>query len=164
MDMILDACSLINLINGGLLQKIVALASTQFHVGEILLEQEILDNVQKLKVNTLIANKDLSLLPSNILLSQFIALKNKYGLGDGETECIALCKNLNFAISTDDLKARKCAKTELGSQFVFGSLYLMRELVRAGTISCQEALTAYKEMITHGGFLPNVDATYLCGQ
>lgn len=160
--MILDACSVINLLNGGLLQKTVTLASTKFHIGEILLEQEILDNVQKLKVNTLIANKDLHLLPSNILLSQFITLKNKYGLGDGETECIALCKNLNFTISTDDLKARKCAKDELGSQFVIGSLYLTRELVRSGKISCQEALTAYKEMIRHGGFLPKVDAAYLC--
>ena len=162
MDIILDACSIINLINGGLLQKVVTLASIQFHVGEILLEDEILNEVQKIKVNTLVVEGNISVLEASVSLSEFTRIKGRYNLGKGEVECIALCKRLQYSISSDDLKARNSAINELGKHAVKGTLFLIRELVRDGAISCEEAMTAYRSMIVKGAFLPTVDEHYFC--
>ncbi len=90
-------------------------------------------------------------------------LKVKYRLGLGETECIALCKSCRKAICTDDLKARKFSSLELGTSQVFGSLSLLREAVKTGTISCLDALNSYNAMMEKGAFLPkDLTADYFC--
>ena len=162
MDIILDACSIINLINAGLLQRVVALASIEFHVGEMLLEDEILNDVQKIKVNTLVSDGKISVIETTVPMSEFIKLKEKYNLGNGEVECIVLCKSLRYYISTDDLKARKSAIAELGKNAVKGTLFLIRELVINNYISCEDAMIAYKSMITKGAFLQALDEDYFC--
>lgn len=121
MEIVLDACSIINLINGDVLQKVILLNDKRFYVGEYLYDEEILDISQKLKVQTLVQNSCITLLQSTITLTQFSILKNKYDLGNGETECIAICKNTGYFIATDDKKARSNASTELGGAKVIGS-------------------------------------------
>src|ERR1700733_14212860 len=98
MNVVLDACTLINLINGEVLQKVSLLPDFYLYVGDNILEQEILDHAQKLYIELLISNSEIKILQSSVSLNEFIDLKSKYGLGDGETECLALCKNNNFYI------------------------------------------------------------------
>jgi predicted nucleic acid-binding protein len=162
MNVVLDACTIINLINGEVLQKVSQLPGYVLYVGDNLLEQEILDQAQKLYIELLVSSNQIIVLQSNISLAEFISLKSKYDLGDGETECLALCKNNNYAIASDDLKARKCSAKELTEQNVIGSLFLMRESVRNHLLSCEDAKTAFSMIMSKGGHLPKVDENYLC--
>jgi len=161
MDIVLDACSIINLLNGEVLQKVVSIQGINFYVGEYLYDEEILDVPQKLKVQSLIVNNFISIIESSVSVSQFKALKDTYELGDGETECIAICLNTGYNIATDDKKARESAHTELGDKVV-GSLFLLRESVRTGMLSCDDAKTSFQLMKHKGGFLPKIDLDYFC--
>jgi predicted nucleic acid-binding protein len=162
MNVVLDACAIINLINAEVLQKVSLIPNYNLYVGDNLLDQEILNQAQKICIEVLLSNGLIKLLKSNVSLSEFTILKNKYDLGDGETECIGLCKRHGFYIATDDFKARKCAKKELGESSVAGSLFLLRESVRTNILSCDEAKKAFAIMIAKGGYLPKIDDNYLC--
>lgn len=162
MNNVLDACSIINLINGGVLHRIALIPGYKIYIGDHLLEQEILNPAQKIIVESLILNGKLILLESDITLSEFTSLKIKYNLGDGETECIALCKKHDFNIVSDDSKARKSSIKELGTQRVYGSLFILRESVRANLLSCEEAKKVFAMMKIKGGFLPDINDDYFC--
>ena len=161
MNVVLDACSIINLINGNILHKIIAIPGYLFHVGDILLDQEILNQSQKLILLTCIKNNSIDLIESTTTLSEFNRLKQLYNLGTGETECIAICKANGNTISTDDLKARKAAVIELGDeQKVIGSLFLLRTLVVSKSITASEAYSCYLLMKQKGGFLPRIAQSF----
>ena len=160
MNVVLDACSIINLINGNLLQKVILLPSYKYFIGELLFEQELLNNIQKIKIQACIDNKNIMLLNSIITLSEFNTLKSLYDLGLGETECIALCKRFDYHISTDDLKARYSAEKELGKEKVIGSLYFLKKLKETGITSTEESYKSYLSMKKAGGFLPKIDQSF----
>lgn len=163
MDIVLDTSSIINFINGSVIDQVLKMANHRFFMGEQLLNKEILDGVQKIIVEALIAKKRITVLPSAVTLSLVVDLQNKFRLGLGETECIALCKTCNKAICTDDLKARKFAAVELGDIYVYGSLSLLKESVKAGVLNCEKVIVSYQLMIEKGGFLPrNLTADYFC--
>lgn len=162
MDIVLDACSIINLVNGNCIDRVLCL-DHKFYVGDMLLEQEILSNVQKIMIEALIQKNYLKILPSNVSLQAFKEFNKKFNLGLGETECILLCKSGDFVICTDDRKARICSETELGTDKVVGSLYLLRASVKAAIMSCAEAIGSYGLMRVKGGFLPsNLNEKYFC--
>ncbi|MDB5157114.1 MAG: hypothetical protein JWR50_1821 [Mucilaginibacter sp.] len=163
MDVVLDTSSIINLINGSVLDRIVKLPNNKFFIGEQLLNKEILDEVQKIIVEALIVKKKITVIPSTITLSTVVDLQSKFRLGLGEIECIALCKINDKAICTDDLKARTIASKEIGEINVLGSLSLLKESVKAGVLNCNDALGSYHLMIEKGGFLPKkLNADYFC--
>src|ERR1700744_1984331 len=113
MDIVLDTSSIINLINGSVFDRILQMVNYQFFIGEQLLNKEILNDVQKIIIAALIAKKKITVLQSVVTLSFIIELQNKFRLGLGETESIAICKISDKAICTDDLRARKLALVEL---------------------------------------------------
>jgi len=163
MEIVLDACTIINLINGKILDKIISIPRLLIFVGDNLLEQEIYLNLpQRVIIESLIQSKKITLLESDVTLNEFTKLKKVYDLGDGETECIALCKKHGYAIATDDKRARMSAKIELGEAKIVGSLFFLREAVRNEVIECEDALASFKLMKKHGGFLPNLDKDYFC--
>ena len=162
MNVVVDACTLINLINGQVLQEVPLLSSHNIYVSDNLLDQEILNQSQKIFIEFLISENKIILLEFDLLLSDFTALKLKYDLGDGETESIALCKKHHFLIASDDFKARKCAIKELGEERIVGSLYFLRELVRQNFISCEDAKISFKAMKRKGGYLPKINDNYFC--
>src|SRR6267378_2113510 len=92
MDIALDACTIINLLNGNILQQITQLSGHRFYVSDGILEQELLSPAQNIFLDTLITNGSIQVCTSSITVQEFIALKSKYDLGDGETETIAICK------------------------------------------------------------------------
>lgn len=162
MKLILDACTIINLINGQALDKVAQMLSYTFYISDFLLEQELLSNSHKIFIEALLLQGKITLITSDTALSEFTGLKSKYNLGDGETECIALCKKHNYSIATDDRKARINAVKELSEDRVVGSLYLLREAVRNNILTCEQGVTSYLLMKAEGGFLPKVDEKYLC--
>lgn len=163
MEIVLDTCAIINLINGNCLDKIFILNGYTFCVGEAVLEKEVLNDLQKTVLETFIEAGKIKVLSSEISLSAITNLRDKYNLGLGELECLALCMNSNSLFCSDDNKARKCSTNELGKSRVIGSLHLVRQIVLESIVKCFEALEYYNVMILKGGFLPkNLDSDYFC--
>jgi predicted nucleic acid-binding protein len=163
MNIILDACTIINLLNGQVLQDILSIPQIGIYIGDNFVDKEISLNLsQKIIVESLIDAQKIVLLESDITLSEFTQLKKRYDLGNGETECIALCKKHGYYVATDDWKARNAAAIELGDSKVIGSLFLLRETVRKKIISCSTAKQSYLLMKQRGGFLPKIDEEYFC--
>lgn len=159
---VLDSCALINLLNADILKKVFKLSDHVFYIGELVRDECYIVEDQKEIIESQINKGLLKVLEGQISFKEFKAIKDKFGLGDGETESIALSKKLNFHIATDDKKARNSAMEEVGEDFLCGSLYLLKQMIRQGIISCTEGLVLYKLMKIKGGFLPNVDINYLC--
>lgn len=162
MHVILDASSIINLINGDMLQRTATIPAMSFYVGDGLLETEILNDFQKIMLDTLIADGKIGLLETSISLSEYVKLKDKYDLGSGETECIALCRSYRYIICSDDKKARKAASAELGESNVIGSLFILKEAVKHEIVTCNAAKESFALMKHKGGFLPNIPVDYFC--
>jgi predicted nucleic acid-binding protein len=160
LNVVLDASSSINLHRSGLLEVVLALSSFGyvFYLGYIVRDecgdlQEFLDTQAR--------TGNLTMLPDNALTPQeFTDVLNLYDLGLGETECIALAKQLSLSVCTDDRAARKAAAEHIGENRVFGSLRLIRECVCRGLIPAQDAFLAYETMKARGAFLPCVSAAY----
>jgi len=160
MNIALDACTLINLINGKVLQKITETPNIHLFVGDNLLDQEILNHAQNILLESLISDGKIQVLESSVTISEFLALKTKYDLGDGETETIALCKEHNNYFASDDKKARKCAGKELGQDKVVGTLFLLKQTVKQSMIEANEAFESLQLMRQKGGFLPDIELDY----
>jgi len=159
----LDACTLINLINGKVLQKIMQVPSVRIYIGKNLLDQEILDEIQSNFVTTLIYCGQIQIVDSAVTIDEYFRLKEEYDLGDGETETIALSKQFDCYFASDDKKARKCAAIELGEGKVIGSLQLLKISVNEKVLSINEAWDAFELMKKKGAFLPDINTDYLRG-
>jgi len=160
LNVVLDASSSINLHRGGVFDVVLSLTSSAFvfHMGYIV-RSECGDLREFLDV--LVTKGSLVLLPDNTLGPQeFTEVLNLYELGLGETECIALAKQHELSVCTDDKAARRAAAQHLGDGRVFGSLRLIRECVCQGLLSAQTAYAAYETMKARGAFLPSVSAVY----
>lgn len=163
MDIVLDTSTIINLINGAVLDKILLIDTHRFFIGSHLLSKEILDDVQKIIVEAFVKKGLIALIHTAAPVSEISALQLKYRLGLGETECIFICMTTHLGICTDDLKARKFSTTEFGQQRVHGSLSLLKEGVASGAIKCLEAVDSYKMMTAKGAFLPKgLTSDYFC--
>jgi predicted nucleic acid-binding protein len=163
MNIILDACTIINLINGQSFHSVISTPGLSIFVGDNLIDQEISLNIaQKMIIESAIKENKITLLTSIVTLTDFTTLKRAYDLGNGETECIALCKILGYHIATDDWKARSAATIEIGDSKVIGSLFLLRETVRKKTLTCSDAQNSFLLMKKKGGFLPKIDLEYFC--
>jgi predicted nucleic acid-binding protein len=152
----IDACSLIILDKGGVLDKVLALGDHEFFIGSFV-EDECGTLVEfRLQQGALkkLADERLS-------LHKFVTLLDRYDLGYGETECIAFCISESISLCSDDAKARKAAEIELGVTRVVGTLYLLRECVRSTLLTKAEAMLAYEQMRVRGAFLPDWPDGYL---
>jgi predicted nucleic acid-binding protein len=87
----------------------------------------------------------------------FLDLIATHELGDGETECLAICIARPDAVfCCDDRKARQVAEALLGADRVIGSLRLLKWAVEAALISSGDAFVLYTAMKAAGGFLPHI--------
>lgn len=93
----------------------------------------------------------------------FIALLEKYRLGDGETECLAFALSSTDVICCDDGRARRVMTQEIGTGRVTGSLGLLISIAADGLLAVDAAVDAYQTMIDTGGFLPNHSRDHLKG-
>ncbi|WP_339699364.1 hypothetical protein [uncultured Roseivirga sp.] len=158
---ILDACSVINMINAEVIQKLEVIDGYTFHIGNLVLE-ECLDEAQKIVVRQCILDGVIEPVTNDLTVREFNSISNKYGLGKGESECIAYMKKIGAIVCTDDNKARRSIERDFGKPFYFGSLFILREMVRQNLISCDESIRSYAIMVISGAFLPQTDESYLC--
>lgn len=92
----------------------------------------------------------------------FLDLLAEHDLGDGETECIAICHINGNSVCCDDRKARKLAQSILGNDRVIGTIRLLRWCVEDGLIDCQLAFALFRKMRAAGGFLPATQQEFFC--
>lgn len=90
----------------------------------------------------------------------FLELLERFGLGDGETECLAFSVGADFGVCSDDRKARQICQSVIGKEKVMGSLGLLREAVHLGLVTADEAFQAYIKMKAAGGFLPDINLAF----
>lgn len=150
-----DACSLINPYKGGVLDVVLQLEDHEFFV-EGFVDEESGSFLQSYYDQSLLTK----LSDANIPSSEFSAILSRYDLGFGETECIVFAKMNNTCVCSDDLKARRAAKSELGDSRVIGTLFLLRECVRHGVLTPDAARGAFELMRTKGAFLPDLQDDY----
>ncbi len=161
-EVVLDSCTLINLINANVLMRVCSLNDYSFFIGELVYEECCEVDEQKVIIDTFIDTRKITILKNKISISEFKDIKNSYSLGNGESESIALAKKFNYVVATDDSKARNSAMKEVGRTKLCGSIFLLRELVQRGIVTCVEAQSLQNKMKSLGGFLPKVDPNYLC--
>ena len=159
MNLILDACSVINLSNGRCFFGVLGLYGFTWHVGPLVVGE--CGGTPRVELETAIARTQVSLLDdSTIPSSRFGALLAKYQLGAGETECIMFATSLGLSVCTDDGRARTAVTNEIGSARLTGSIGLLKSAVHQGLLSAPDAYVAYQLMIASGGFLPRLPPNY----
>lgn len=149
---VFDACSLINIVNGEVLPKILSLPAHFYCIGSIVEgeSRSIKDALEQYLKSGAIAIID----PSSISGTAYIANLESYHLGPGETECITFAQSLGFTICTDDGKARNTIIETLGKDRLRGTISLMNECVDLGLLSSGSANFSYQKMLAMGAFLP----------
>jgi len=162
-EIVLDACSLINLMNSDRLETVLNLANTKYYISQAVYNEVAKITSQKTEVDKYITDGKLNVWKQNINVGLLAHLFDTYGLGDGETESTAICKENNFLLCCDDKKARTAAQKEITDAHLMGSLRLLKHAVIENIIKCTEAQVSYIEMVVKGGFLPkNVENDYFC--
>ncbi len=154
MIIIIDASTLINLVNGEVLSRVFHLPMTRFLIsGMVVEESKTIASV----VKSAMAAGLLDVVDGDLIsMSDFILAKKELCLGDGETECILAAGLISCHFACDDRAARKWAKDQLGSSRVMGSIGLLQMAVKAAVLTPDEAKASYAKMVKHGGYLPGL--------
>lgn len=153
---VVDACSWINISNGDMLAAVVRLP-IRLSVGPLTRDEcgPLAATLDTLVARGLIDQIDDASMPA----APFAALLLKYGLGDGETECLALASYYGWSVATDDRAGRRAAKETVGAARLTGSLGLLRSAVAAHVVTSDQAWASYQRMVAGGGFLPSVTSS-----
>jgi predicted nucleic acid-binding protein len=151
---IIDASTLINLVNGEILSRVLYLPKTRFLVsGMVVEESKTIASV----IKEATAAGFLNLVDADLIsMSAFTKAKTELNLGDGETECILAAAIIPCHFACDDRAARKCAKKRLALTAVMGSIGLLQMAVKSAVLTPEEAMSSYKKMVAHGGYLPEL--------
>lgn len=153
MTHLLDACALLNLSNGGVLDAVLSLPSRFIICSAARRESKTILSV----IDTLVLSNRLEFIDDHqIPASLFLKLKQQHGLGDGETECLAVASIRSSTLVFDDQRARKIATSLFGAPRVTGSIGLLRSCVGNGILSRADAYGAYTLMKALGAYLPDM--------
>jgi predicted nucleic acid-binding protein len=155
-DLIIDASSVINLHNAKALALVTGLNDrvvwlSPLVVGEC--EPTCAAEILRLQQEGRIKFVD----PDDISAETFLDLLETYQLGEGETECLALCSVHPYILCCDDQRARHVATQLHGPERVVGSLRLLKWAVLEGLISADDAYSRHSAMKDAGGFLPDIE-------
>ncbi|MBB6562937.1 putative nucleic acid-binding protein [Acidovorax soli] len=154
MIVVLDASTLINLHNGGVLAQVLSLPGRSFQVSpEVRRESRTVAN----EIQVAVERGDIEWVDDTaIAATEFEDALAFWELGPGETECILAAKALGCVVACDDGAARRVIAQEIGASRMTGTVGLLRETVVAGYLTATEAFTAYLQMKRLGGFLPHL--------
>lgn len=161
----LDSCSIINLINCNQLENILNIPNHKFYISNSVLKELYEVESQKTLLERYLSSELISIYEYEVEIDIYQRLFSEYDLGDGEIEALAICimGGNSFKMCCDDKKARLMSSKEIGSDNVIGSLTLLKRCVDASIIKCSDAFVSYIEMIAHGGFLPkNIRNHFFC--
>ena len=152
---IIDACALINLINSGNANEILAACGLEVWV-QGLVEDEIVSGagiLEALISQGLIRRYD----GTNLQASRVSEIIIAHDLGVGEAECIAICIEGGLKLISDDKRARDAATETLGSGEVVGMIGLLCASIDAGALTPTLAAALLAQAKKAGGFLPEFD-------
>jgi len=151
MQIYLDTCTLLNLINGEVLQHVLAFQDATFFVSrEVERESESERELIRFLVNEgLLEFADDALISFDLLNDKRV----EWGLGIGECETILVAAQSNGIVACDDSKARNRIEIELGNNRLTGSLGFLQKLVYDSVLSQEDAYNAYLRMRANDGFL-----------
>ena len=157
----LDACTIIFLTNGKVLDSILRLQGRTWFVGQFVLDECHKDGRVIPELQQAIDDGRITLLDgSEISAADFLNLLQRHGLGDGETECLAYSIFDGRVVCTDDKKARNIIISISGGDKVIGSLGLLKEAVKQGLLTSVDAMKAYNLMVAKGAFLPTIPSNF----
>ena len=159
MKTVLDTSVLVNCSNGGVLAILFRLlkrvfvippaVAAEFEAGDIAALQE----AGKAGRVTILNDADV---PGAL----YLRLLHDWGLGEGETECIAFSAHNDATFASDDRLARRRATELLGTDRVSGTLGLLKEAVAESLMTKTDAFAAYQKMRAAGGFLPQISIDF----
>jgi predicted nucleic acid-binding protein len=154
---IYDASSLINLANGGVLERIISGTNSVSLVGpQVLAECSSI----KSELDLLIESHELLLMSDEELPAEtYFEILEKFRLGPGETECIAFARQYPdiSAISCDDRRARIVCSEVIGESRLTGTIGRLKFAIENNLLSIGDATNAYQNMVLSGGFLPKLN-------
>jgi predicted nucleic acid-binding protein len=154
LNSIFDASALLNLAHGDVLSCILQIPSLIAHVGPQVRHE---CSSIALRLDTQIDAGQLILLDDDYLpAASFLALLEHYGLGAGETECLAFAKLGDHIVCCEDRRARMMIANELGQKRVIGSLGLLVQAMHCKLLTLETAFAAYEQMRRRGAFLPEI--------
>lgn len=160
MNVIIDACSVINLHNAGVLETVCSMEGINVQIGPIAGGECLEDCAESLARLHAVGNLEY-LEDSPIDGDDFVEFVAEHKLGDGEAECILLAQiDQTASVCCDDMRGRRKAQQILGAERLVGSLKLLKMAVCQGLLPAREAFDAYERMKQSGGFLPAIPEEY----
>ena len=161
MNVIIDACSLINLHNGNCLALVPTLSETRIWVGPEVLRE--CNSECAMAVLSLANRGEIGRIDDfEVGAERFLHLLDRFGLGPGETECLVVAEQNGFVVCSDDRRARTSTEIVLGQNRCIGTARLLKWCVRDRLFSCTDALRYFDLMKMEGGHLPNLEARFFC--
>jgi predicted nucleic acid-binding protein len=161
MDVVVDACSVINLTNVGALQHVLSLQACRLAVGPLVITEchgDAAAQIAGAEADGLLDYVNDDDFPAD----RYLELLDEHELGEGETECIAVAELEGFTVCCDDRRARHIAKGVLGEGRVIGSLRLLKWCVEEEILTCEQAHGYSVQMRSAGGFLPAMGHEFFC--
>lgn len=161
MNFLLDSSSVINLFNADALDIACNLKRCRFWLAPMVVSECQVGSASRiieLQSSNAVGFLDDNIVPTDL----FFDLLTTHELGNGETECIALCKVSGYSICCDDRKARGLAQSILGTNRVIGTIRVLRWCVEERLIDCQQAFGLFRKMKAAGGFLPATRPDFFC--
>jgi predicted nucleic acid-binding protein len=149
---VIDSCTLINLFNTGLATRLIdglpyRLLVPAAVVSEIVEQRSILDSFLS---SARVQMADDSL----IGIAEFSELKLRFDLGDGETEAIAIARQLGSSAACDDKKAREAFVEIIGASRLMGSIGIIAKGVKLNIVTEAEGLQGILRAKTLGAYFP----------
>lgn len=161
MQIVLDACSIINLVNASGLGACADLENCQLLVGPIVFG-ECNEEPAKILTEMIATGRISQLEDADIPLDLFLGLLDQHNLGEGETECITAAVHSELMVCSDDGRARRIAARYRGDSQIVGSARLLQWCVQQGTLVCTDASGKFVQMKHCGGFLPDLPNDFFC--
>jgi predicted nucleic acid-binding protein len=159
---VLDSSSVINLFNAGVLELLCQLEEHEFYVPPM-----VVGECHGECAIELVALRDhgcLTFINDDVVeADQYLALLEAHHLGAGETECMAVAATDDYNVCCDDRRAREAAAALVGEHRVVGSLRILKWCVEKLVIDCGAAFHAFQTMRQKGGFLPDMQQSFFCG-
>lgn len=161
MNLLLDSSSIINLFNAEALDLVSGLTRCRFWLPPMVISECQVGSAAA--ILELQAQGSVGFLDDDIVPTEdFLALLEEHDLGDGETECIAICRINGYSLCCDDKKARELARNVLGADRVVGTIRLFRWCVEDSLLNCAQAFDLFRLMRSSGGFLPATSQEFFC--
>jgi predicted nucleic acid-binding protein len=159
-DLTIDACAVMNLVNGGEAEHWLARIHSRPHVTPVV-EGECTGKTQTEKAfHALLEAELLERSDAQVSADALTSFITEHDLGAGESEAILSCIESGRHLWSDDKRARTVGTTILGEARVAGTLRVMKSLVQLEDLTADSAFQAYGRMRAAGGFLPNRAAAW----